>query len=259
MSRFAFRFLPPVQRRHGLLGLLALITLVVWLAPLARSQTPSDPLVVKGANFKQAYKYSPEFLRQFVYSSSVIPNWIGKTDSFWYQFNTSKGKQWYRVNPQVASKEPLFDRVRLGAQLSEQIRKPLDPMQLPLTRVSVNDEATKVKFVTENVQFEFDLRAEKLTKLGKAPELPANPDGMSAEQLEKLREQLGDEKFKEFLQQRQKQENEKKAVLSVWKKSLPTWTCTCRKPCGNSTTSKPPSKRKARAKAARAVRKAATE
>ena len=56
-----------------------------WVLP-AMAQTPAEAQIpVQGANFKQAYKYSSEFLRQFVYTGSVTPNWIGKTDSFWYQ------------------------------------------------------------------------------------------------------------------------------------------------------------------------------
>jgi dipeptidyl-peptidase-4 len=212
MSLPVFRFVPPLQLRRGRLALVALLILMGGTLPPARSQSPVEPQPVKGADWKQAYKYSPEFLRQFVYSTSVSPNWIGKTDSFWYQFNTSKGKQWYRVNPQHAFKEPLFDRVKLGAQLSEQVRKPLDPAQLPLTRVALNDEATKLKFVTENLQFEYDLRSEKLDKLGKAPALPAGP---TPEALEKMREQLGDEKFKEFLQQQKQKEQKKDGESSL--------------------------------------------
>src|SRR5207247_5065572 len=143
------------------------------------------------------------------YSTAVQPNWIGKSDSFWYQYNTSKGKQWYKVNAREATKEPLFDRVKLGAQLSEAVRKPLDPHQLPLTGMSLNDETGKLKFLAEGYQFEYDLRGEKLTKLGKAPVGPPGPGNMSPEQQQKLKELLGDEKFKEFLEL-QKQKDEKK-------------------------------------------------
>jgi dipeptidyl aminopeptidase/acylaminoacyl peptidase len=178
-----------------------------WSLLPAQAQIPAEqPQLVKGANFKQAYKYSNEFLRQFIYSSSVAPNWIGKSDSFWYQYNTSKGKQWYRVNPQAATKEPLFDRVKLGAQLSELVRKPLEALQLPLTRVALNDEATKLKFVNEDLQFEYDLRAEKLTKLGKAPPLPPGPAGISPAQQQKMKELLGEERYKEWLEKQQKLE-----------------------------------------------------
>src|SRR5262249_41350131 len=44
---------------------------------------------------------------------------------------------------------------------------------LPLTRTSINDEGTRIKFVVENFQYEYDLKAEQLAKLGKAPPQPA--------------------------------------------------------------------------------------
>jgi hypothetical protein len=69
--------------------------------PPARKRQP-EPLPVKG-QLKQAYKYSPDFLRQFVYSTSVKPRWIGKTGSFGTSTTPARQK-WYRVNPQHAQK-----------------------------------------------------------------------------------------------------------------------------------------------------------
>lgn len=206
MSRTLVHSLP--SRRPGRALLLPMLFLAggAWLLPAFAQDSAQTPRPVKGANFKQAYKYSSEFLRQFVYSTSVQPNWIGKSDSFWYEWRTSKGKQWYRVDAQAAVKTPLFDRVKLGAQLSELVHKPLEPNQLPLTRVALNDEGTKLKFVTDNWQFEYDLKSEKLAKLGKAPPQPTGPAGMSPVQLERMKEILGEERFKEFLEQKKKDE-----------------------------------------------------
>src|SRR5262249_43357762 len=204
--------LPVPQRRFRRVLLVPMLFLAAGacLMPvLAEDATPA-PRPVKGANFKQAYKYSSEFLRQFVYSTSVQPNWIGKSDTFWYEYRTSKGKQWYRVNPREATKEPLFDRVKLAAQLSEQVRKPLDPLQLPLTRITLSDDAGKLKFVVEQLQFEYDLRGETLAKLGKAPPPgPGGPGGMTPAQLEQMRQVLGEERFREFME-RQKELDQKK-------------------------------------------------
>ncbi|HYV38124.1 MAG TPA: DPP IV N-terminal domain-containing protein, partial [Gemmataceae bacterium] len=192
------------------LGMVTLFALAGWWLLPANTQTPTvlqvslDPQPVKGANFKQAFRYSPEFLRQFVYSTSVTPNWIGKSDSFWYQYNTSKGKQWYRVNSQNAVKEPLFDRIKLGALLSQEIRKPLDPNQLPLTAVSLNDDASKLKFVTDDWQFEYDLRGDKLAKLGKAPAPATGGKQLPPDVLDKLKGMLGDERLTEFLAYRER-------------------------------------------------------
>ncbi|MCI0637427.1 MAG: DPP IV N-terminal domain-containing protein [Gemmataceae bacterium] len=168
-------------------------------APSAQAQ--QQP--VSGANYPQAYKYTTEFLRQFIYSGGVTPIWVGKSDTFSYEFRTSKGKQFYLVNPRNATKEPLFDRAKLAAQLSEQVKKPLDPLQLPLTRLSLSDDVGKLKFVVDQFQYEYDLRGEKLAKLGKAPATPAGFGG-DPEKLRLLKEKLGDEKFREFLE-RQKE------------------------------------------------------
>ncbi len=180
------------------------------LTVIAAAQQPAPPTRVVGANFKQASRYSDAFLKGFTYSTSVEPRWIGKSDTFWYEYRTSKGKQWYRVQPSQAKKEPLFDRVTLASQLSEQVRKPLDPLQLPVTGASMNDEGTKLKFVTDDLQFEYDLHAQKLAKLGKAPKLPTGFGAMSPEQQQQLRNVLGEERFKEILEQQQKNDGKKK-------------------------------------------------
>jgi dipeptidyl aminopeptidase/acylaminoacyl peptidase len=187
------------------LRLLALIlagSLMYGLVAGAQTPPPS-------ANWKQAHKYSDAFLKQATYSLSVEPQWLGKTDVFWYEYRTSKGKEWHKVTPDKAKKEPLFDRVKLAAQLSEEVRKPLDPLQLPVTRGSVSEDGAKFKFVTENLQFEYDLRVEKLVKLGKAAPLGGGVGGMTPEQLQRMREILGEERFKELLEQ-QKKGTEKK-------------------------------------------------
>lgn len=155
--------------RPLLTGVLA--ALVLFAASPARG----EPERVTHANYKQAFKYSADYLKQFVYDTAVTPHWIGKTDSFFYSYRTSQGTNYYRVNPRHASKEPLFDRVKLGTLLAEMIQKPLDPPNLPLTRVEINDEGTKIKFVVEEFEYEYELLSEKLAKLGKAP--PAPPPG----------------------------------------------------------------------------------
>ncbi|MCI0378160.1 MAG: DPP IV N-terminal domain-containing protein, partial [Gemmataceae bacterium] len=169
--------------------------LLALCAPSAQAQ--QQP--VSGANYPQAYKYSTDFLRQFIYSSGVTPIWVGKSDTFCYEYRTSKGKQFYLVNPRNATKEPLFDRAKLAAQLSEQVKKPLDPLQLPLTRISVSDDLGKLKFVVDPFQYEYDLRGEKLAKLGKAPATPAGFGG-DPEKMQQLKEKLGDERFREFIE-----------------------------------------------------------
>jgi dipeptidyl-peptidase-4 len=145
---------------------------VLLAASFCARAADTQPERVAHANYKQAFHFSSDFLGQFIYSTSVAPQWIGKTDAFWYSYRTSRGTDYWRVDPKSATKTPLFDRAKLATQLSELTHMPIDPIQLPLTRESLNDEGTKLKFVVGELQYEWDLPAEKLTKLGKAPTGP---------------------------------------------------------------------------------------
>jgi dipeptidyl aminopeptidase/acylaminoacyl peptidase len=165
--------LPLSRQRQTIQHLLTVV--LAALVVFGVSSAHAEPERVSQANYKQAFKYSSDYLKQFVYDTAVNPNWIGKTDSFWYSYRTSKGTTYYRVNPKNATKEPLFDQVKLGTLLSEMVQKPLDAASLPLTRLEVNAEGTKAKFVVADLQYEYELQAEKLSKLGKAP--PAPPPG----------------------------------------------------------------------------------
>ena len=55
------------------------------------------------------------------------------------------------------------------------VQKPLEPALLPLTRETLNDDGTKLKFVVDDIQYEYDLNAETLAKLG-MPCFGCSPD-----------------------------------------------------------------------------------
>ncbi|MFO0841428.1 MAG: prolyl oligopeptidase family serine peptidase [Gemmataceae bacterium] len=103
------------------------------------------------------------------YSEQVTPSWIGKTDVFWYSYRTSAGTRFWKVDPAKKSKDPLFNHEKLGSLLAELSRKPVDAAQLPLTRGQVNGDGSKFTFVAMEMQYEYDLKGEKLVSKGKAP------------------------------------------------------------------------------------------
>jgi dipeptidyl-peptidase-4 len=161
---------------------------------------------IRTPNYQQAMQYNNQYVRQFVYDTSVTPHWIGKTDTFWYSFRTSEGTRYWRVNPGLRTKEPLFDSAKLSSLLSEAVQKPLDAGLLPLQRVTMNDEGTKLKFVVDDFQYEYELTTEKLAKLGKAPPAPPPTQNgqVSREDFERRREEF--QRLREEQQQQQDQE-----------------------------------------------------
>jgi dipeptidyl aminopeptidase/acylaminoacyl peptidase len=164
----------PFARRPVLRGLqaLAVLLLATALAP-ARAEVRQAP----SANYRQAQKYSKANMDPLTYSTSVTPGWIGKSDSFWYSYRTSKGTSFWRVDPVKKSKTELFNREKIASQLAELSRKPAEATNLNLTRTSVNAEGNKFNFAFEEMLYEFDLKAEKLVSKGKAPAPPAGSGG----------------------------------------------------------------------------------
>jgi dipeptidyl-peptidase 4 len=192
-----------LSRGGRVLSLGFAIGLVAVAATLSVAAVPNQngkPKPVTGANWRQAYKYATENLRKYVYSSSVRPVWVGKTDVFVYSFRTSKGTNYYRVDPAKKSKEPLFDHAKLAAKLSELSRKPVIDSQMTLARLSINDKGTVLKFVYEGYQYEFDLPKTALKKLGKATVPTATQRALK--RLEEMRKsgRISDEQYRRFRQ-----------------------------------------------------------
>ena len=174
--------------RTTVCGLVALATIACFRVEAQELKRHTTP------NYRQAAQYSSRYLRQFLYSTSVTPRWIGDTDEFWYSFKTSTGTSYYRVDPVRAKKEPLFDRVKLGAQLGAMIKKPVNPKQLPISSVRLNKEATHLEFVSDRKSYKYDLKTEVLEKSKKsaAPtgqlQLPRGYTGTREDLMRRLRE-----------------------------------------------------------------------
>ena len=180
---------------------LLVASLFVAIATLAPAQER-----ITGANYPLAQKFNKEFVAQHVQEANVSPQWVGKTNAFWYAARGATGTRYWKVDAAKQEKTPLFDHVILAGALSELSRKPLDGDTLRLDRVVVDTEGKKLTFVFGESQYEFDLVAAKLKVLGKAT---TGKDPMTAEAIERMRGQLGDERVNEMLRQLTEQEQKK--------------------------------------------------
>ncbi|MFN3996851.1 hypothetical protein [Algoriphagus sp.] len=43
-------------------------------------------------NYELAARFSPEKMKKMVFSTSVDPHWMKKSDRFWYEYETTDGK-----------------------------------------------------------------------------------------------------------------------------------------------------------------------
>ena len=85
-------------------------------------------------NYLSATKFSPAKLDKMVFSTSVDPHWLKKSNRFWYTYQTTEGKNWNIVDPVKGEKKLLFDNDKMAALLTGIIKDPIDgqpPVLLP--------------------------------------------------------------------------------------------------------------------------------
>ncbi|WP_288370908.1 DPP IV N-terminal domain-containing protein [uncultured Algoriphagus sp.] len=108
---------------------------------LASAQEP----IYKG-NYELASRFAPAKLRKMIFSTSVNPHWMKKSDRFWYEYETSDGKRWYVVDPVRKTKTELFDRDKLAAEITKAVKDPYDGQHLELDDLKLLEDENTIRF-----------------------------------------------------------------------------------------------------------------
>ncbi|MDO6433812.1 DPP IV N-terminal domain-containing protein [Flavitalea sp. BT771] len=114
------------------------------------------------ANYQAAARFSPRKLDKLVFSTSVDPHWLKKSDRFWYVYETSEGKKWYIIDPVRGEKKQLFDNEKLAAAITRIVHDPFDAQHLGLD---------SMRFIKDENWIQFEVKstsdAEKTDSSGK--------------------------------------------------------------------------------------------
>ncbi|MCE2530896.1 MAG: S9 family peptidase, partial [Acidimicrobiia bacterium] len=134
--------------RAGLRRFLPFAAVILLAAPLAAQEAAEDP-----ANYRLAARFAPYKIQNLVYSTSVDPQWIEGSESFWYEWESSDGSFYYLVDPVAGAKRQIFDNDRIAAELTRITRDPWDGQHLPIRSIRFID-ANTLQFEVESSQDE---------------------------------------------------------------------------------------------------------
>lgn len=112
---------------------------------LTMAEKKDDPRKVE-PNYQLASRFSPDKLRTMIFSTSVSPNWLKKSDRFWYIYETSEGRKWYIVDPASRKKEEMFDNAFMAAQLTRIVKDPFDSQNINIQNIKFTEDETKIRF-----------------------------------------------------------------------------------------------------------------
>ncbi|TAG12450.1 MAG: S9 family peptidase, partial [Sphingobacteriia bacterium] len=115
--------------------------------PILAQQTP-----ITKANYNLAARFSPQKVQKMVFSTTVDPHWLKKSDRFWYTYETTEGKKWMIVDASKAEKKPLFDHALLAAKLTRISDEPMDAQHLMVD---------SLKFIRDENWIQFEVKTTK--------------------------------------------------------------------------------------------------
>lgn len=124
------------------------ITFLLSCLLLAFSSVAQQPSS-KG-NYELAARFSPDKLKKMIFSTSVDPHWMKKSDRFWYEYETSQGKKWILVDPVRRTKSPLFDADKLAAELTKAVKDPFDGQHLKLDNMKLLGDENTLQFTVKS-------------------------------------------------------------------------------------------------------------
>ncbi|MBP3679342.1 MAG: DPP IV N-terminal domain-containing protein, partial [Bacteroidaceae bacterium] len=115
--------------------------------------------------YLQAEKFTQDKLKTMLFSTTVDPHWFQQGNNFWFEYKTSEGTFWYVVNPTARTKNLLFNREEIAAQLTEIVQDPFEARQLPIKNLKAKEDGRTFTFEVTSSR---DAKPKKGEKKGKA-------------------------------------------------------------------------------------------
>jgi len=133
-------------------------------------------------NYRAAEAITQWSERKLVRNVDVLPNWLGRTDRFWYRRDGVDGPEWVIVDAKSGERGPAFDHATLAGALAAAVGRPVPATDLPIERVRIDPDTATVQFLAFGRGWCFDTRTAtcKDTPASGRPDLLRSPDGTLA-------------------------------------------------------------------------------
>jgi dipeptidyl-peptidase 4 len=135
-----------------------LISIIFLLASnLGQSQGTAE-------DYKRAEKYLHFNIYNLVKNINLYPNWIDKTNDFWYKTETEKGYQFILVQTEKDEIKPAFNHGKLTKVLKKELEKEIKADSLPLLSLKFRDSLTSIEFKIDTLNFKYNIEKNTLAK-----------------------------------------------------------------------------------------------
>ena len=114
-----------------------------------------------------------------VYNTNVNANWFADSSGFWYTYQGKNELVYYKYDLKKNESEKLFNQEQLAAILSDSLKAPIKPNELPINSIRYIDK-THIQFNVRDRTYILDRTTYKLDRKFESPPNPfedKSPDG----------------------------------------------------------------------------------
>lgn len=133
-------------------------------------------------DYQRAEKFLHFNVYNLVQNLYLNPNWIEKSNDFWYKTEIENGYQFILVQSDKNIVKPAFDHNKIAKALEKERLKKTNPDSLPFSTIKFNGNMNIVMFKVDSTNFEYDIKKNILSKYTPKKEDPKknesnSPDG----------------------------------------------------------------------------------
>ncbi len=119
-------------------------------------------------DYKRAEFFNGAMQNKILHSPSNF-KWLNAKQAFFYSLLTERGTEYKTVTVKDFIVSDSFDQQKLAEKLNDLFKKPFQAYQLPLSRVTLNNDGTQLQFSYDNKMWTFDLATYSLKELKELP------------------------------------------------------------------------------------------
>src|SRR5438477_8299643 len=108
-------------------------------------------------DYQRAQRFLPGNLRQLSYVAVVTPNWIEKTNRFWYLRTGAQRSEFILVDPDKNTSAPAFDQTKLADALSSATKRQFHALELPFSTFEFVNGSRAIHFLIDGESWTCDL------------------------------------------------------------------------------------------------------
>lgn len=137
----------------------------------------SSTIQIKAQGTKEDYQRADQLKKKFsdkTFFDKLNINWVDSSNILWYSVNTLKGKEYFLVDADKASRKPAFNQEKFAKNLGQLIAKEVDAFDLPVRNLEFIEEGKAISFTNGKSIYKCELKKYKIEKINDLPERRRN-------------------------------------------------------------------------------------